>query len=177
MKINRKNNKKQKNLLLFTVSAILLLSVGAYLLLQNTPNQQKSTKLESEDSKSTSTDTPHSDPSNKASSNPSPDVDSQKTSDEIPMSTSNSVNISQLYQSDDSVSYSATVTGSQTGKCSALFTNPIGKPVTRVSEATDGTCKATIPVQEFDALGEWELKLTFYSDNTQSTATKNLIIN
>lgn len=106
----------------------------------------------------------------------SKNVDTAKTTDQVPQSTDVSVQINTLSQKDGVVTYRAAATGATTGTCSAVFTNELGKPVTRTAETADGQCSAAIPEQEFDALGTWTLTVRFYSNNTQATANKTIEI-
>lgn len=106
----------------------------------------------------------------------SDNVDTTKTTDQIPKSTVTSVTIDSLAQQNGVVSYSASVGGASSGTCSAVFSNDIGKPVSRTVDTTNGTCSAVIPENEFDALGKWTLTLRFYANNTQTVSTKDIVI-
>lgn len=107
----------------------------------------------------------------------SENVDTQKSVTEIPISEELSIRIESLtQQGDGTVSYRAASTGSKSGTCSATFTHKLGKPVIRNSNTSDGTCSATVPAMEFDALGEWTLTLRYYSNNAQAVASQTVMV-
>lgn len=167
----------------FALVVIILLSAGLYFVYMNYSSDDNSMVTDNNSRGSSKPQSPPptdsynvSDPNRKAPINTQSGTDTSKTSDEFPVSTTISAEISHLTQTHGVVSYSATISGAETGTCSALFTNPIGKPVTRASETTTGVCNGDIPDLEFDALGEWTLQLTFYANNTQAVATKTITI-
>lgn len=177
MKIQKRKNTNRKKLLLLFFVVLLALIVGALIYFGQQPGDDVSKKQD--DSSKTTTDksdTPTETDNQKSPPPASPDVDPSKTTNEIPTSEAISVNISKLVQSGDVISYSADISGATNGKCSALFTSKMGKPVTRVTETTNGKCTADISALEFDALGDWTLQLTFYSNNTQASTSKVITV-
>ncbi len=106
-------------------------------------------------------------------------VDTSKNTTEVPVSTEVKLIIDQLSEDNGSVLYRATVTNpGESGTCSAEFTNPNSKPVTKVTDATGGICgPVSLSVNEFDSLGSWTLTLRYYTGDTQAVATKTLQIN
>lgn len=181
MKIQRSKNKNRKRILLLLAAITLLAAIGLFIYF-NQPqdnNNSRSSKPQKESSKSDMPSNSDTAPQVEQQKKPpvaSPDVDPSKTTNEIPASSSVSISITNLVQSGEKISYNADVVGTTNGKCSAIFTNKIGKPVTRVIETTSGKCSADISVSEFDALGDWTLQLTFYSNNTQSSDSKVITI-
>lgn len=110
-----------------------------------------------------------------ASATPSDDVDTSKTTDQIPVSNDVSVSITNLTYENGNVTYQAAITNSTGGTCSAVFTNEIGKPVTRNTEANGASCgPVIIPDYAFDAIGTWKLTLRYYSNDHQATDSKDI---
>lgn len=105
-------------------------------------------------------------------------VDTTKNTSEIPISTTTSVQITQLVQDDQKVTYSAKITDpSSSGTCSAVFTNPAAQPVTSVTTTSSDTCgPVSIPNAQFVTLGIWKLTLRYYADNLQAVATQEINI-
>lgn len=106
----------------------------------------------------------------------STNVDASKSPNTIPVSTTTSVEITNLQQSNGKVIYAATVTNpAGSGTCSAVFTNDIAKPVTRTTGADGTSCgPVSIPESEFSAIGTWTLTLRYYTDGTQAVTTKTI---
>lgn len=106
----------------------------------------------------------------------SPDVDASRPTTSVPVSTTVSLEVTSLLQSDSNVTYAATITNpGESGTCSAVFTNDIAKPVTRTTDANGTSCgPVSIPELEFSAVGQWTLTLRYYSSGIQAVATKTV---
>ena len=175
--IKKPRQKERKATLLILAAAVLLIGgvVAAYYLNQPKPAEQPTAN-------DTSTVSPQpSDSETRESSQDkqqpdSPYVDPSKNTDEVPKEVSSSLKITKLLQTSGTVDYQAEATGARAGKCSALFTSEIGKPVTRTSDTSTGVCKASIPSTEFDSLGEWTLTVRFYFNNKQIDASKKIVL-
>jgi|GEM_PF-2395514 len=105
--------------------------------------------------------------------NNSTSTDASKSTSDIPVSTNVSVQITQLSQDSQNVTYSAQITNpGANGTCSAVFSNSISKPVTLVTAAEGGKCgPALLPNELFASLGKWLLTLRYYTSDTQAIAT------
>lgn len=181
MKINRSKRKSRKPLI--AVLLVLLLTIAGYTTYayfnDAWPFQKdEETVTEEKKAKSNSSDDQNAQQKSKSSAqSKSENVDTRKTTDEIPVAENVTVSINSLSQNSDGiVEYRASASQAGNGTCSALFTSELGKPVTRTSETTNGTCSAKIPGMEFDALGKWTLTLRYYSNNTQAVDTKDVNI-
>lgn len=110
-----------------------------------------------------------------------PSNTSNTPSDEVPVADKRSVSISSYSQQNGTVSATAIITGArQQGTCTFLYTTHDAKPVSvqasSVSAEQGFTCSADVSEVEFNKLGKWNLKVTFYSDNTKSEATQDVEI-
>lgn len=84
-------------------------------------------------------------------------------------------------QASGSVHAAATVTNAAdtTAMCVFTFETPNDKPVVRQVAVSGGgqTCDSgDIPEQEFTLLGQWNLTLTYYTNNTRAEATTAVTI-
>jgi hypothetical protein len=168
MKIQKASHKK---FIILSVVGVLCIAAGAsayFLVLR--PNNSADVSHNKENSSDKLN--PQS-KENLPSSDASSDVDASKSTDQIPVKQEASLTITSLKQSDGSVSYAATFDGIDgDGTCSAQFTTPNAKPVTRTTKAAGQECSASIPEMEFTQLGEWTLTVRYYNANSQVTATK-----
>lgn len=106
---------------------------------------------------------------------------STKTSEDIPTSSDLKVMIVKAQQETSRVEAEVTITGGdKLGTCVFLFTNPEDRPVTRQISSTGSlgaqNCKATIPNIEFNRLGTWRLKVTYYMDENKGEAQSEITI-
>lgn len=102
---------------------------------------------------------------------------SDATSEQVPESTSISVDSIDFNQSSGFVNSSAIVSGSsQEGTCVFSFTTTDGRPVVKESKGSS-TCSVKISEVEFDKIGEWDLSVTFYSQNSKAAASRKVMIN
>lgn len=168
MKIQKKSHKKA---IVLSVIGVLLVAAGAAAYFLATRPDDSASKARE---KANSSDTQN--PQNKEnipSADASSGVDPNKSTAEVPVKPEASLTISSLKQSNGEVSYAATFDGIDgDGTCSAQFTAPGAKPVTRTTKASGQECSASIPEMEFTQLGEWTLTVRYYNSNAQVTATK-----
>lgn len=121
-------------------------------------------------------------PQSPSAANQNLPVDSStKTNEDIPTSSDLKVTIVKAQQETSKVEVEATITGSgKLGTCVFLFTNPEDRPVTRQISSTGSVsaqnCKATIPNIEFNRLGTWKLKVTYYMDENKGEAQSEIAI-
>lgn len=173
MKINKKSKKTNKAVYAVVVVVLVVAALFAgYFAYAHYQSIQSS-----EQNSSTDSDAVDIDGKSNANNTDNDDVDSSLTNEEVPVSDTVSINITKLTSTADEVTYSASVNGAQSGKCSATFTNSIGKPVVKVSDAKNGICSGTYGTSEFDALGQWKLTVHFYTNNTQATASGDVDVN
>jgi len=156
------------------VAALLLVAVMAYALYPRSSSQGD--KKQITNTEQTGEETTSKSDKEDAATNSSEDVDTQTTTNEVPESTRVSTSITSLEQKDDYVEYQAIVSGTDAATCNATFTSKLGKPVVRTSKVSNGVCSEKISAAAFDALGEWQLQLRVYSDNTQATDTQTVTI-
>lgn len=168
MKIQKKSHKKA---IVLSVIGVLIVAAGAAAYFLATRPDDSAVKARE---KANSSDTQN--PQNKKnipSSDASSGVDPNKSTAEVPVKPEASLAITSLKQSNGEVSYAATFDGIDgDGTCSAQFTAPGAKPVTRTAKASGQECSASIPEMEFTQLGEWTLTVRYYNSNSQVTATK-----
>lgn len=103
---------------------------------------------------------------------------SPSTTDQIPKSSSMSMAIDSVVEQNGSVTYSGTVGNPVAGgKCSAIFTSKIDKPVTDTPVFKNNTCgPSSVPSTEFTSLGTWTLTLRYFTNSTQVSASKDIEI-
>lgn len=168
MKIQKASHKKV--IILSIIGALLVVACAAAYFVATRPNDSATKAHE----KANSSDTLN--PQSKAnlpSQSDTPGVDPNKSTNEIPVKQDASLSITSLQQSGGSVSYAATFSGIDGGgTCSAEFTAPGAKPVTRTTQPSGQDCSASIPEMEFTQLGEWTLTARYYNSNTQVSATQ-----
>lgn len=184
MKIAKKNHKKKKMLITFvSIGVIALGALGVYYLVRPDTSQQHERDAAQRDTEnatdSTATDSykPEVLPQGKESAGQSdPNVDAGSSPEDIPTAPGASVLLEELSQFGSHITYRAGVTGFTEGLCSATFTSRLGRTVAKTTPITNGSCSQSIPEMEFDALGEWQLSLRVYHNNTQATAERNIVI-
>jgi hypothetical protein len=108
--------------------------------------------------------------------------DSSATSQDIPSSSTLGIAIDSFGQASGIVTSKATVAGAaSSGSCVFSFTTTDGKPVVKEVASTQSgsmqACTVAVSEVEFDKIGSWNLAVTFYKDNTKTTATQDVQIN
>ncbi len=104
-------------------------------------------------------------------------TESTSNSEDIPVSTALAVTGIKLSQESGFVNASAQISGStQAGTCVFSFTATDSRPVVKEASATSD-CSIKIAEVEFDKIGEWNLSVTFYQQNTKATAEQKVTIN
>lgn len=104
-----------------------------------------------------------------------PKSSTSMTSDQVPISSKLSITITSTSQSDGLVKASAQTSGS--GTCVFLYQpSDDGKPVTRQLDTSGNTCSVNISQNEFVYLGQWQLTVTYYSDNSKAEVSRNVTI-
>lgn len=113
----------------------------------------------------------------KADSQPASGVNKSQTTDQVPVSTTSSVAITNLSQTNGNVNITATITNPATsGVCTATFTKSGAKPVVRTINTSNNTCSASISELEFSMVGDWQVQVDYFANNTQATATGTITI-
>lgn len=104
-------------------------------------------------------------------------VPSSSTSDEIEASPTLVASIDSFDQSDRVVHVTASVTDkSGSGECVFQFSSTDSRPVVKQATASGGACSVAISEAEFDKVGTWALKFTYYANNMKSEAVKDVEI-
>lgn len=103
-------------------------------------------------------------------------VDTSKNTSQVPTSSSSVITIDSVEQTNGLITYSATITNPATeGTCSAIFTKPNSKPVSRVFNTKSAMCgPVSIPELEFESLGSWLMTIRYYANDSQSVDTKSV---
>lgn len=97
-------------------------------------------------------------------------VDSNKTTDEIPQSTTISISLDSTTQSSGNVVAKVSIkNNSQDGVCSFTFSKENARPVVRSIDTSSNSCEVSIPEQEFEMIGTWNVSVHYFSNNTQAT--------
>lgn len=102
---------------------------------------------------------------------------SNTTSDQVPVDESLAIGTINFTQQNGTVSASAQINGSgQEGTCVFSFTSTDSRPVVKESKGTT-TCSINASENEFDKIGEWELEVTFYSQDNKTSGGRKVTIN
>ncbi len=104
-----------------------------------------------------------------------PEKSNSSTTDEVPSDPQLSVSIVTTDQANGLVTASAN-TSQATGTCVFLYSTPQDKPVTRQVGVNDSHCSVSIPQNEFSYIGQWTLKVTYYSDGKKTEVEKSVTI-
>lgn len=171
----KKSNRKKLISILFAALVVALAGFTVYYVYGqikdgNSSTESPSTKTSSESHNSTDS---------KATSE---STYNNTTTDKIPKNANISIAITTLNQTDSAIVFSATVASTASdGKCALTITNPNDKPVSRTVNATHGTTTSecgpiSIPVEEFSYLGDWTATLRYYTNGTQTVASKIITI-
>lgn len=110
-------------------------------------------------------------PSPKADSQPAPGVNQSQTTDQVPVSSTSNLTITSLNQTNGSVNITTTITNpANSGVCTITFTKSGARPVTRTINTTNSTCSSSIPELEFSMIGDWQVHVDYFANNTKATA-------
>lgn len=113
----------------------------------------------------------------KTDAQPAPGVSQSQTTTEVPVSKTMSVTITTLNETNNTVNITATITNpAQSGVCTMTFTKAGAKPVTQTVSTTTNTCSASIPALQFDMIGDWQVTVNYFANNTQATTTGTITI-
>lgn len=183
MRINTKKGIDRKKLALSAIVGALL--VGALALTYTethritnivknpfyrpTHVQSQSEQAESKTKNDPTTDT--------TKAQPADGVSKSQTTTDVPVSQATTVNIVQLNETGGSVNISASITNPGTsGTCTFTFSAEGTRPVVGQSTELKGTCSTSIPSYQFSMIGDWQVKVNYFSNNTVATATGSISI-
>lgn len=170
-KLNSTPQKSKKPILIAIALVLLLVGAGIGYVLVQRSNQQKESSTSSDETSSQNKADPTDDTTE-------PKDVSTSTSEQIPVSETVSVSITNAAQQDATVNATAAVKGASTnGTCVFLFTSPDSRPVTRQVDNVTTSCSTSVPAVEFDKIGDWNLKVTYYNNNSRTEAQKNVTVN
>ena len=156
------------------VALILALLVGLLIIRRNNAMKREADlKSQSE----AQTNSAKKDTENSIEATANSDGRDPSTTDQVPVSTSLSVQISDVKQVDHMVSASAMVLGGSEGTCVFTYTNPDDKPVVQQVASTNSGCKSSVSDVQFSKLGAWNLNVTFYANNSRGEANQSVEIN
>jgi hypothetical protein len=88
-----------------------------------------------------------------------------------------SIAIAQLEQKNGSVNLTATITNpASSGTCTFTFTAQGTKPVVSQAATTNDSCSTSIPDYQFSMIGDWQVKVNYFANNTVTTTTGSITI-
>lgn len=182
MRINTKKNTSKKKIILI-VSGIVLVVAGilAYTESQHITNIVKNpfykpTKTESTTAKNE--EATKKDPTTATpKSEPAEGVSKSQTTDDVPVAKTTSIAITQLEQSNGNVNLTTSITNpANSGTCTFTFTSQGTKPVVSQAATTSSTCSTSIPDYQFSMIGDWQVKVNYFANDTITTTTGSITI-
>ena len=176
-KLKSSPGKKSRKPLLILLVLILLLAIGSAIVFVRRNNANKLAEEQKAQSEA-QTDSVKKDVENNTKiDDANTSAQTTVTSDQVPATTTYSLKISDVNQTNRTVNAMASVTGSSQGKCVFTYTNPDDKPVIQEITTTNGSCKSSISEVQFSKLGTWNLNVVFYANNTKAEANQSVTIN
>lgn len=101
---------------------------------------------------------------------------SQATSD-VPVAKTMSIAITQLEQKNGNVNLTTSITNpASSGTCTFTFTAQGTKPVVSQATTSSDTCSTSIPDYQFSMIGDWQVKVNYFANNTVATTTGSITI-
>lgn len=171
----RQSAKKPRSKKLLALAAILLivLLVGAFFTYRHFTKPV--VDLNATDPTNTSAKTEATEKSTSKNTDSTP---SNITAQEVPTSQNLAVTISNNSQVNGIVTSKADITGaSGNGSCVFTFSTTDSRPVVEQTTSSNGSCEVAISEVRFDKIGDWNLDVTFFQNNTKASATKQVTIN
>lgn len=172
MKITQNKNISRNTIILLILAFILIASIPAYYLYSKYTNTDNLST--SQNDNDTQADNPAKDTNIKGTDTPAtlPDNSQMITTDDIPVNQAASAEITRLEQKDSTVFFDAIIVGvSSIGRCVVSFNTPNDKPIVKEFDAklidNKYTCSFTTSALEFSYLGEWDVTLRYYYDQSQ----------
>lgn len=102
---------------------------------------------------------------------------SGSTSEQVEKSPTTLIVIDTFTQKDHLVQTSAHSTDpTGAGSCVFQFSAADSRPVVKQVAARNGTCSVSIAETEFDRIGTWKLKVTYYMNSQKSEAEEDVLI-
>lgn len=182
MRINTKKNTSKKKIILI-VSGIVLVMAGvlAYTETQHITNIVKNPFYKPAKTKSTATkneEATKKDPTTAApKSEPAEGVSKSQTTDDVPVAKTTSIAITKLEQSNGNVNLTTSITNpASSGACTFTFTSQGTKPVVSQATTTGDTCSTSIPDYQFSMIGDWQVKVNYFANDTITTTTGSITI-
>jgi hypothetical protein len=184
-KLNRKPQKKSVNKWLLATLALVTIAgmaSGGYIFIKqrNTSAQNIAQKNRDEAQTGSAKKETRSDSGEPTKTKGSglPEDSTTKKISQVPSTNIVSVKIADFTQSDRTVSATANITGNRTqGTCVFSYTTTDAKPVVEQMSSVGNICTSKISEVKFNKLGEWNMSVTFYLDNTKSEVSQNVTIN
>lgn len=180
MKIKQKSNKKK----LIIVLALLIASIGAYTAIAFSTNlwpfHEKQELVDT-----TTNDTPSPKPKNPSSTNDDAvdqDDDKKTPYEEEPkeQAPNSTITVTDLKQTNGSVTVSASATNTQNGRCIAYFTADVeGYSISeymKVTNTNNGiSCSVSINELKFTYLGKWNVRVVYTTSQNTKVETTGVI--
>jgi cytoskeletal protein RodZ len=180
-KLNSSTRRSRKPLIaLLVLTFIVALGVGSFIFIKsrNAENARIEQKERDEaQTKSAKKDIQNKDSEDTQNSN-LPDNSPSTTSDKVPTSEKLGTTITSTSQKDGTVYAESVITGAEAeGTCVFTYTTPDDRPVVQQVASANKICRSSIPEVQFSKLGNWNLQVVFYLNNTKAEANKNVSIN
>jgi cytoskeletal protein RodZ len=182
MHINTKRSISKKKIALI-VAGIVLVAAGilAYTETQHITNIIKNpfykpakTKSVTEQKEAETKSDPTTSP---PKSQPTEGVNKSQTTDDVPVTKTTSLSITQLNQSNGNVNLTTSITNpASSGTCTFTFTSQGTKPVVSQASTTGDTCSTSIPDYQFSMIGDWQVKVNYFANDTITTTTGSITI-
>lgn len=178
---SRKKSSKRHKLIFFAILVSLISgSVGAYYIYktnQKSADNQTTTEIGQTAESGDDTEAAGVDKDQKTQDADGglPDNSATTTTDQVETSSALSVKITSTSQSNGIVFAKATTNG--TGTCEFLYKpGDGGKPVSKTVSVSAKSCSFSASQNEFNYIGKWTLKVTYYSGGKKVEAVKNVTI-
>lgn len=162
----------RKKLFLILLPLLILAAIGSFLIWRNYADDKAAADQKARDEAQTSS-------AKKLSESKSgQEAEVNPTNEEVKQNVQQgdaTVAISSFSQANGQVVSSATISPGN-GECVFTYTIDQDKPVIRRSTSSNSVCTASAPEVEFSRLGQWNLNVTVYINNTKSEANQSVTI-
>ena len=177
MRYNSKLNKSKKRrttIVLTLVILVIAASASLFIFARRDKSTVEPLTTEQKYEANATADTNYSPKSKEPTANKTP-VNTDANS--VPVNNTVTVTIGDIKQSNNEVTSSAQIAGAtKSGECVFTFTSDQSKPVVKQASSKNNICQVVIYEAEFDKIGEWQLKVTFFDQQSKAEATKNVVI-
>lgn len=174
-RITQKKTNRRKLFLLLVTTVVVIITVLSLVWYQNyRSNKDREAQIKTQDEAQTGSAKNNSlDTSGKETQTPPSD----STTEEVENNTTASIIIDSFSQEDHLIKVSAHGTNTTSaGPCVFQFSATDSRPVVKQVAASNGVCTVSIAETEFDKIGSWTLKVTYYVNDSKTEATRDVTI-